>query len=146
VQFHPEVTHTKSGKQILENFMHTICGCEKNWTTKNIIEENIKQIRETVGKEKVLLALSGGVDSSVLAALLHKAIGDQLMCVFVDTGLMRKNEGDHVMQVFANHLGVKVIRVNAQHLFFANETFTAKILNIQSILILSKKTSILCSQ
>lgn len=118
VQFHPEVTHTKNGKQILENFVLSICGCEKNWTTKNIIDGNIKNICDTVGKEKVLLALSGGVDSSVLAALLHIAIGDQLICVFVDTGLMRKNEGDHVMKIFADNLGVKVIRVNAQDLFF----------------------------
>ncbi|HLB56411.1 MAG TPA: glutamine-hydrolyzing GMP synthase [Coxiellaceae bacterium] len=118
VQFHPEVTHTQNGKKILENFVFKICHCEKNWTTKNIIDENIKTIRDKVGNEKVLLALSGGVDSSVLAALLHKSIGDQLICVFVDTGLMRKNEGDHVMQVFAKNLGVKVIRVNAQNLFF----------------------------
>src|SRR3990167_8388022 len=113
-----EFNHTQNGKKILENFVFKICHCEKNWTTKNIIDENIKTIRDKVGNEKVLLALSGGVDSSVLAALLHKSIGDQLICIFVDTGLMRKNEGDHVMQVFAKNLGVKVIRVNAQNLFF----------------------------
>ncbi len=118
VQFHPEVTHTKNGKIILENFVKNICHCESHWTTKNIIHESIEKIRSQVKSEKVLLALSGGVDSSVLAALLHEAIGDQLICVFVDTGLMRKNEGDHVMQVFADHLGVKVIRVNAEDLFF----------------------------
>lgn len=117
VQFHPEVTHTVSGKKILENFVKKICGCESRWVMQHIITERIAMIRKTVGKEKVLLALSGGVDSSVLAALLHQAIGDQLMCIFVDTGLMRKNEGDLVMQVFANHLGVTVIRVNAGNLF-----------------------------
>ncbi len=118
VQFHPEVTHTKHGTQILHNFVKNICHCESTWTTKNIIADNINHIRKTVGSEKVLLALSGGVDSSVLAALLHEAIGDQLTCVFVDTGLMRLNEGDHVMRIFADNLGVKVIRVNAQDLFF----------------------------
>lgn len=118
VQFHPEVTHTHCGQRLLENFIYLICRCEKSWTIKNIIADNIKNIRDKVGNEKVLLALSGGVDSSVLAALLHQAIGDQLTCVFVDTGLMRKNEGDDVMRIFADHLGVKVIRVNAQSLFF----------------------------
>ncbi len=118
VQFHPEVTHTKQGMQMLNNFVHRICDCESSWTTKNIIAENIDRICQQVGSEKVLLALSGGVDSSVLAALLHEAIGDQLICVFVDTGLMRKNEGDQVMHIFADNLGVKVIRVNAQDLFF----------------------------
>lgn len=119
VQFHPEVTHTKYGKNILENFVKNICGCESVWTTQNIIKENIELIRQNVGKEKVLLALSGGVDSSVLAALLHEAIGDQLICVFVDTGLLRKNEGDQVMQIFADNLGITVIRVNAADLFFS---------------------------
>src|SRR3990167_4649074 len=118
VQFHPEVTHTQLGMQMLNNFVKHICGCESTWTTKNIIAENIETIRKKVGQEKVLLALSGGVDSSVLAALLHQAIGDQLICVFVDTGLMRQNEGNEVMRVFADNLGVKVIRVNAQDLFF----------------------------
>lgn len=118
VQFHPEVTHTKYGMHMLDNFIKRICGCESNWTPKNIIANNIADIRKKVGSEKVLLALSGGVDSSVLAALLHQAISDQLMCVFVDTGLMRKNEGDHVMQVFADNLGVNVIRINAQALFY----------------------------
>ncbi|PIZ03650.1 MAG: glutamine-hydrolyzing GMP synthase [Gammaproteobacteria bacterium CG_4_10_14_0_8_um_filter_38_16] len=119
VQFHPEVTHTKNGMQMLDNFVKQICHCESTWNVKNIIADSLVHIREKVGKEKVLLALSGGVDSSVLAALLHEAIGDQLICVFVDTGLMRKNEGDHVMKIFADNLGVKVIRVNAQDLFLS---------------------------
>lgn len=125
VQFHPEVTHTKQGMQMLNNFVKNICGCEATWTTNNIIAEHTENIRKIVGKEKVLLALSGGVDSSVLAALLHQAIGDQLICVFVDTGLMRKNEGSEVMRIFADHLGVTVIRVDAADLFFErlkNET------------------------
>ena len=119
VQFHPEVTHTQHGLKIIDNFLKNICHVEAQWTSKNIIAENIEAIRKKVGNEKVLLALSGGVDSSVLAALLHKAIGDQLTCVFVDTGLMRKNEGDQVMRVFADNLGVHVIRVDAQALFLS---------------------------
>tara|TARA_B100000029_G_C17602912_1_gene966390 strand:- start:187 stop:1767 length:1581 start_codon:yes stop_codon:yes gene_type:complete len=117
VQFHPEVTHTENGQQILEHFVHDICGCPGYWTPKNIINEHIESIRETVGKEHVLLGLSGGVDSSVVAALLHSAIGDQLICVFVDNGLLRLNEGDQVMETFAEHLGVNVIRVNAEDKF-----------------------------
>ncbi len=118
LQFHPEVTHTKQGKQILERFVNRICGCGKGWTTTNVIREYIERIRQQVGTDKVLLALSGGVDSSVVAVLLHQAIGDQLTCIFVDTGLLRLNEGDHVMQTFARHLGVKVIRVNAGQQYF----------------------------
>lgn len=118
IQFHPEVTHTQYGMLMLQSFVKNICHCESTWTTKNIIAENIDNIRKQVGAEKVLLALSGGVDSSVLAALLHEAIGDQLICVFVDTGLMRKNEGDEVMRIFSDNLGVNVIRVNVQDLFF----------------------------
>jgi len=119
VQFHPEVTHTQHGLKIIDNFLKNICRVEAQWTSKNIIAENIEAIRKKVADEKVLLALSGGVDSSVLAALLHKAIGDQLICVFVDTGLMRKNEGDQVMRVFADNLGVHVIRVDAETLFLS---------------------------
>jgi GMP synthase (glutamine-hydrolysing) len=114
VQFHPEVTHTRQGKRILERFVREICGCRGLWTTGNIIENSIASIREQVGSDEVLLALSGGVDSSVVAALLHKAIGEQLVCVFVDTGLLRLNEGDQVMATFAEHLGVRVIRVDAE--------------------------------
>ncbi len=113
VQFHPEVTHTPQGMQMLTQFVMGICGCEANWTPASMVEEAVQLVQKRVGKETVLVGLSGGVDSAVVAALLHKAIGAQLVCVFVDTGLLRKNEGDQVMQVFAEHLGVKVIRVNA---------------------------------
>jgi GMP synthase (glutamine-hydrolysing) len=117
VQFHPEVTHTRQGQRILRRFVIDICGCEALWTADNIIEESIVRIREQVGEQEVLLGLSGGVDSSVVAALLHKAIGDQLTCVFVDTGLLRHREGDQVMATFAEHMGVRVIRVNAERRF-----------------------------
>jgi GMP synthase (glutamine-hydrolysing) len=114
LQFHPEVTHTKQGGRILSRFVLDICGCEALWTSSNIIEDSIQSVRATVGSDRVILGLSGGVDSSVVAALLHKAIGDQLTCVFVDTGLLRLHEGDQVMATFAEHMGVKVIRVNAE--------------------------------
>jgi GMP synthase (glutamine-hydrolysing) len=117
VQFHPEVTHTLQGAKLLERFVREICGCEPLWSVGNIIEDAIARVRAQVGKGKVLLGLSGGVDSSVVAALLHKAIGDQLTCVFVDHGLMRLNEGDQVMKIFAENLGVKVIRVDAEQRF-----------------------------
>lgn len=117
IQFHPEVTHTRQGQRIINRFVHEICGCESLWTPGNIIEDSINQVRELVGKDEVLLGLSGGVDSSVVAALLHKAIGDQLTCVFVDTGLLRLNEGDQVMATFAQHMGVRVIRVDAEDRF-----------------------------
>lgn len=119
LQFHPEVTHTKQGKRILQRFVRDICGCEGLWTTANIIEDNIRSVREKVGFDEVILGLSGGVDSSVVAALLHKAIGEQLTCVFVDTGLLRYREGDQVMAMFAEHMGVKVIRVDAESRFLA---------------------------
>ncbi|MBU0656545.1 MAG: glutamine-hydrolyzing GMP synthase [Gammaproteobacteria bacterium] len=119
LQFHPEVTHTKQGKRILQRFVHDICGCEGLWTTANIIEDNIRKVREQVGSDEVILGLSGGVDSSVVAALLHKAIGTQLTCVFVDTGLLRYREGDQVMAMFAEHMGVKVIRVDAEERFLS---------------------------
>jgi GMP synthase (glutamine-hydrolysing) len=114
LQFHPEVTHTKQGGRILSRFVLDICECAALWNSNNIIEDSIKSVREKVGDDDVILGLSGGVDSSVVAALLHKAIGTQLTCVFVDTGLLRLNEGDQVMAVFAQHLGVKVIRVDAE--------------------------------
>ncbi|MDD2662482.1 MAG: glutamine-hydrolyzing GMP synthase [Dechloromonas sp.] len=113
VQFHPEVTHTLQGRAILERFVHGICGCGSDWVMGDYIEEAVRAIREQVGAEEVILGLSGGVDSSVAAALIHKAIGDQLTCVFVDHGLLRLNEGDMVMEMFARNLGVKVIRVDA---------------------------------
>ncbi|MEN8169128.1 MAG: glutamine-hydrolyzing GMP synthase [Pseudomonadota bacterium] len=117
VQFHPEVTHTQQGQRIIERFVHTICGCEGLWTSDNIVTNSINTVRETVGEDEVILGLSGGVDSSVVAALLHKAIGDQLTCVFVDNGLLRYQEGDQVMATFAEHMGVKVIRVDAEQRF-----------------------------
>jgi GMP synthase (glutamine-hydrolysing) len=117
VQFHPEVTHTKQGAKLLQRFVRDICGCADNWRVGNIIDDAIERVRAQVGKGKVLLGLSGGVDSSVVAALLHEAIGDQLVCVFVDTGLLRLNEGDEVMRTFAENLGVRVIRVDAEARF-----------------------------
>ncbi len=119
LQFHPEVTHTRQGQRILSRFVHEICGCESLWTTAGIIEDAIARVRAQVGEDQVLLGLSGGVDSSVVAALLHRAIGDQLTCVFVDTGLLRLHEGDQVMATFARHMGVKVIRVDAEERFLA---------------------------
>ena len=117
LQFHPEVTHTEHGQQLIERFVREICGCPDTWRSGNIIAREIKQVRDKVGRDKVLLGLSGGVDSSVVAALLHEALGDQLICVFVDTGLLRLHEGDQVMAIFAEHLGVTVIRVNAEERF-----------------------------
>ena len=117
LQFHPEVTHTRQGLRILERFVVDICQCPALWTPGQIIEDSIQQVRETVADEHVILGLSGGVDSSVVAALLHQAIADQLTCVFVDTGLLRLHEGDQVMATFAQHMGVKVIRVDAEQRF-----------------------------
>ena len=119
VQFHPEVTHTKQGDRILSRFVKEICGCQALWTASNIIEDSIKNIQAQVGKDEVILGLSGGVDSSVVAALLHKAIGSQLTCIFVDNGLLRYKEGDQVMAMFAEHMGIKVIRVDAEDRFLA---------------------------
>ena len=117
LQFHPEVTHTRQGMRILSRFVHDLCGCGSGWTMQNIITNSIGRIRSQVGGDQVLLALSGGVDSSVVAALLHEAIGDQLTCVFVDNGLLRLNEGEQVMQTFASHMGVRVLRVDAEKRF-----------------------------
>jgi len=119
VQFHPEVTHTKQGGVLLKRFVTEICGCRTLWTAANIIDDQIARVRAQVGDDRVLLALSGGVDSSVVAALLHRAIGERLTCVFVDTGLLRWKEGDQVMEMFAAHMGVNVIRVNAADRFYA---------------------------
>ncbi|MCB2427289.1 glutamine-hydrolyzing GMP synthase [Methylophaga pinxianii] len=119
VQFHPEVTHTTQGQRMISRFITEICGCETLWTSANIIEDSIETIRQQVGKDEVLLGLSGGVDSSVVAALLHRAIGDQLICVFVNNGLLRENEGDQVMAMFAKHMGIRVIRVDAEDRFLS---------------------------
>ncbi|UPQ81742.1 glutamine-hydrolyzing GMP synthase [Pseudomonas knackmussii] len=120
VQFHPEVTHTRQGGRILSRFLLEICGCEALWTPSNIVDDLVEQVRNQVGSANVLLGLSGGVDSSVVAALLHKAIGDQLTCVFVDNGLLRLHEGDQVMAMFAENMGVKVIRADAEAQFLDN--------------------------
>lgn len=117
LQFHPEVSHTRQGKRILERFILDICQCRSVWTTQNIIEESIRQIRNQVGTEHVILGLSGGVDSSVVAALLHRAIGAQLTCVFVDTGLLRYREVDEVQALFAKHMGIHLITVAAEERF-----------------------------
>ena len=113
VQFHPEVTHTRQGRAILERFVHQICGCGGDWNMPDYVAEAVKKIREQVGDDEVLLGLSGGVDSSVAAALIHRAIGARLTCVFVDTGLLRLNEAEQVMQTLARNLGVKVDLVDA---------------------------------
>ncbi len=117
VQFHPEVTHTSKGHELLRRFVLDICACDARWTAANIIEDAIEHVRQDVGDDHVLLGLSGGVDSSVVAALLHEAIGDQLTCIFVDTGLLRHKEGDQVMETFDRHMGVHVIRVDARERF-----------------------------
>jgi GMP synthase (glutamine-hydrolysing) len=119
LQFHPEVTHSLQGGEILRRFVREIAGCAATWDTRNIIEDSVARIRAQVGADKVLLGLSGGVDSSVLAALLHLAVGNQLTCVFVDHGLLRLAEGDQVMATFAEHMGVRVIRVDAERRFLA---------------------------
>jgi GMP synthase (glutamine-hydrolysing) len=119
LQFHPEVTHSKQGGRILKRFALEICNCPALWTASNIIEDSIRDIREKVRDDRIILGLSGGVDSSVVAVLLNKAIGAQLICVFVDTGLLRLNEGDQVMTMFAQHLGINVIRVDAEQLYMA---------------------------
>ena len=117
VQFHPEVTHTLQGKAIFARFVHDICGCGGDWNMPDYIGEAIDRIRAQVGGEEVILGLSGGVDSSVAAALIHRAIGDQLTCVFVDNGLLRLNEAEQVMKTFARSLGVKVVHVDASEQF-----------------------------
>jgi GMP synthase (glutamine-hydrolysing) len=119
LQFHPEVTHTRQGRAIYNRFVHDICGAGQAWNMPQFVPQAVARIREQVGKDEVILGLSGGVDSAVAAALIHKAIGDQLTCIFVDTGLLRLDEGDQVMSTFAQHLGVKVDRVNAADEFYA---------------------------
>jgi GMP synthase (glutamine-hydrolysing) len=119
IQFHPEVTHTTQGRAILQHFVRDICGCPSLWTPGHIVEHAVTAARTQVGDDEVVLGLSGGVDSSVVAALLHRAIGKRLTCIFVDNGLLRLNEGDQVMTTFAEHMGVKVIRVDAQQRFLS---------------------------
>ena len=120
IQFHPEVTHTLQGKAILDRFVHDICGIGRDWNMPDYIDEAIGKVRATVGKEHVILGLSGGVDSSVAAALIHRAVGDQLTCVFVDNGLLRANEARQVMDTFAKNLAVKVIHIDASRDFYLN--------------------------
>ncbi|PKO24618.1 MAG: GMP synthase (glutamine-hydrolyzing) [Betaproteobacteria bacterium HGW-Betaproteobacteria-8] len=122
VQFHPEVTHTRQGKAILSRFVHEICGCDRSWNMPDYVETAVARIRAEVGSDQVILGLSGGVDSSVAAALIHRAIGDQLTCVFVDNGLLRLNEAEQVMETFAKNLGVKVIHVDASAKFLGDLT------------------------
>jgi len=117
VQFHPEVTHTKQGRRIFERFVHEICGCGTDWNMPDYVAEAVARIRDQVGRDEVILGLSGGVDSSVAAALIHRAIGDQLTCIFVDTGLLRRGEPEQVMETFGRHLGVKVDMVEASERF-----------------------------
>lgn len=117
VQFHPEVTHTKQGKTLFQRFVFDICGCEKSWTSDSIIANSIKQIKAQVGSDHVILGLSGGVDSSVTAMLLHQAIGKQLTCVFVDTGLLRLNEAKQVKAMFGDKFGLNIIQINAEKRF-----------------------------
>lgn len=117
VQFHPEVTHTRQGMRIIENFVLNVCGCENLWTSANIIEDAVANIKKQVGDDEVILGLSGGVDSSVVAMLLHRAIGDKLTCVFVDNGLLRLNEGEQVMEMFGDHFGLNIVHVKAEDRF-----------------------------
>lgn len=119
VQFHPEVDHTQNGVHLIKGFVRHMCGCHGLWTPDNFIDYQRELIKEQVGEDHVILGLSGGVDSSVTAVLLHQAIGTQLTCIFVDNGLLRLNEGDEVMQTFAQHLGVKVIRIDAEERFLS---------------------------
>ena len=117
IQFHPEVTHTKQGGKIIQRFIHDICGCDNLWNSGSIVTDALEKIKQQVGSDEVILGLSGGVDSSVTAVLLQQAIGEQLTCVFVDNGLLRLDEGDQVMAMFKEHMGINVIRVDAEKRF-----------------------------
>ncbi len=122
VQFHPEVNHTQNGQKMLENFLYNVCGCDKSWTMSNIANDSIKQLKEKIGDKRVLLALSGGVDSSVAAVMLSKAIGKNLHCIFVDHGLLRKDEGDQVEAIFTNGFDLNFTRVNCEDIFLEKLT------------------------
>jgi GMP synthase (glutamine-hydrolysing) len=117
VQFHPEVTHTRQGLRMLEHFVVNICGCDKLWTPASIIEDAVIRLKQQIGDDRVILGLSGGVDSSVVAMLLHRAIGKNLTCVFVDNGLLRLNEGKQVMDMFGDHFGLNIIKIDAEQRF-----------------------------
>ncbi len=119
LQFHPEVTHTPQGKDILRNFLYRVCGCDGNWTPQSVIEETVEQIRQRVGPERVICGLSGGVDSAVAALLVHRAIGDRLTCIFVDTGLLRAGEAEQVVETFTRHLHIPLVAVDARQRFLA---------------------------
>ena len=118
VQFHPEVAHTPRGQEMLKHFLYTVCECRPTWTMASIIETSVDAIRAQVGGERVICGLSGGVDSSVAAALVHKAVGPQLTCVYVDTGLMREGESEQVVDTFHRHQGIELIHVKAADRFF----------------------------
>ena len=120
IQFHPEVAHTPRGKEILKNFLFEVCGCSGDWTMRSFIEESVERIRERVGEERVVCGLSGGVDSSVAATLIHRAVGDRLACVFVDNGLLRKGEAEEVSRVFGKRLELNLTAVDARAEFFQN--------------------------
>jgi GMP synthase (glutamine-hydrolysing) len=117
VQFHPEVRHTQHGDEMIRSFLYEVCGCEGNWSMETFIEVTVRELREKIGEKRVLCALSGGVDSSVVAALIHRSIGDQLTCVFVDHGLLRKGEADSLMRTFADHFHMNVVKVDARERF-----------------------------
>src|SRR3954463_15342521 len=119
VQFHPEVAHTPRGREVISNFLFGICKAEPSWTTGAFIEEEVARIKKTVGKSRVICGLSGGVDSSVAAALVHRAVGDQLTCIFVDTGLLRLHERDQVERTFRANLGIELITIDASETFLS---------------------------